>query len=113
MEIVFWILVAFFSSIGVVEFIFAISKMAYKNSNPNPLVLVFAKDGAENLQVQLNYLFTQIDFHCDMAVVDIGVLDNQKEMCIKICNQHNLTFVNCENLTQFLKEREGEKCLNL
>ena len=111
METIFWLLTAFFSSIGVVEFVFFVSRIGAQKFE-TPLVLVFEKDTADGLEIKLNHLFSQINFNCDIAIVDVGVIESQKEICKKIAAKHNVAFLEHENLTQFLKEREGEKCLN-
>ncbi len=101
-EVIFWILVSFFSAVGVVETINYLKRLCFEEKISPPIVLILQKDDAPCAETQVRYILSQLKLNSRVLIVDMGLNDEGKTVLNRIKNELPVTLVSKNEIEKVL-----------
>ncbi len=101
-EIVFWILVSFFSAVGVVETVSFLKKSLFNKQFPPAFVIIPQKDDAISVETQVRYVLSQIRIPSRVVIVDTGLNEEGRELIANLEKQLPITLVRAFDILEIL-----------
>jgi hypothetical protein len=103
-ELLFWILVIIFSSVGTAQIICFIKRLIFKDTIPENIVVIVKKDQSINFEARIRCLVSQINFNCSVAVVDFNDDENEKNALKSMADKLNIDFIDKSEIINYLQK---------
>ncbi len=101
-DVIFWILVSFFSAIGVVEIVNYLKRLCFKDKISPPIVLIPQKDDALCAEMQVRYILSQLTIDSKVVLVDTGLNEEGRSVVNRIKNVLPVTLVSQDEVEKIL-----------
>lgn len=109
LELAFWMVVSILSSIGIVQIVSYLEQLCCKSTLPVPVVLILENGDTNDLELKIRRLFFNMNFKCNVAVVDIGINEDKKETSKQITQRLGVEFIDKNEIVKYLEKKDGEK----